>query len=946
MGVLGGGGLIRQLWQRLLLARVLALGLLAAVAGTPNVHAQLNPTSQTYTSQGDGEWLSTGNVNLFSNPDYQGSRWDDPSSENANRPVLPDLNDTQGTSEWGVNGFYGTNPGSAYDGTTFQILDTVVIAHGITLSAPVEIVGSLGSLVFDSVAIQDLTVNSGKSLTIDGSNLQGNTFTLEAKGNVVNDGTITNTSANLSFIVGGNFTNNSEVVNDGSLQVAGDLTNNGVFSNTQDLTVLGTFRATADVSNDGGSIVGYTGKNLVMDGSTLDLKNGSSVTVFDAVELQNNANISVSGKNNVIDTAVDAGAGALTITGTSAFDDSIKITGTLTSGSTDISNVTANLNFSSALGTQNITAANGWTDVILAGDGNSSLSFVFGSGNGLNPGNSPGTFNVTDATFQSDSTFYVEIGSNEWNKLIASGTVTFEDGAKIVLINFDDHTVDVNATEVVKATNGIKIGSEDLTSSGGQISSVTDNKVTIVDNTTTTTATVTVTSAQKNGKDTIIIRGVSTTDGTDLNLTVTGADTTPSTPPGSGGPDPTPTLPPVFAGSRAKGQANLKTIQEAIVYGANNRLISSAAAAAIDIEHFIYDADIVLQLDPVMNSLGAVQTFDAVQKFTAAGKYRAYNRVDSLRRGGTYLGQECDPCAPAACNPCESVCNPCDPCGTVFGKGGRDIWFQTTGGWMDQDTDLVEGFTADMWGFAVGVDRKISSTAIVGVAFGGEFGTAKSSSKLNTAKNDTVLVSLYGAKRFGDLFLTGSAGYTGSDLKTHRTTTYGLWAEGKRNADTWFGNFEAAYRFGTASEYLTPFLAYDFVGYSEDAFTERGNIGVGGTGLHFAKRDVKAYFQTLGVKFGGTFVSQYGRLVKPELSLGWLHDYGAGNLYQTASFAGDTSGMSMTLVGASRNKDRVVLGANVETALSQRTTVFLRYDGEFAENYNGQYLTGGFNVKF
>ncbi|MDR0522598.1 MAG: autotransporter outer membrane beta-barrel domain-containing protein, partial [Planctomycetaceae bacterium] len=106
----------------------------------------------------------------------------------------------------------------------------------------------------------------------------------------------------------------------------------------------------------------------------------------------------------------------------------------------------------------------------------------------------------------------------------------------------------------------------------------------------------------------------------------------------------------------------------------------------------------------------------------------------------------------------------------------------------------------------------------------------------------------------------------------------------------------------------------------------------------------RAYLQTLGAKFGGTFVSGGGRLVKPEFSLGWLHDYGAGNLYQTVGFA--AGGPQAVLFGTSRNTNRFVLGANIEAELSRRTTVFLRYDGEFADNYNGQYLTGGFNVKF
>ncbi|MDR1270891.1 MAG: autotransporter outer membrane beta-barrel domain-containing protein [Planctomycetaceae bacterium] len=251
----------------------------------------------------------------------------------------------------------------------------------------------------------------------------------------------------------------------------------------------------------------------------------------------------------------------------------------------------------------------------------------------------------------------------------------------------------------------------------------------------------------------------------------------------------------------------------------------------------------------------------------------------------------------------------------------------------------MESYNADSFGFALGADKQITSDSLLGLSFGGYFSNAKSRSSNNSVKTDTLLFSIYGGRRIGNLFINVSGGYADGDLESKRSTSLlGGWANNKHNAKSYFGNVELAYRFGNKWSYLTPFISYDFIRYEEDAFTETGNIA-----MNVAERNADAHFQTIGSRLGHQ-VKRNGILLNPELTFGWLHDYGSGSLHTTGQFV--TRSPVFTVVGISRNKNRGVIGAKIDAELSKRTKVFIRYDGEFANHYNAQYLTGGVNIAF
>ncbi|MDR2756099.1 MAG: autotransporter domain-containing protein, partial [Planctomycetaceae bacterium] len=535
----------------------------------------------------------------------------------------------------------------------------------------------------------------------------------------------------------------------------------------------------------------------------------------------------------------------------------------------------------------------------------------------LNPDIPPGTYTGQGFKFQDGSILYTKIGSDQWDKLVAEGNIEFTGNTKVILLNYGNHEAQVNADNIIETTAGkITVGDSDLNQS--MVSTIDNNNATITGG----TSQVVVESAKSGNVDQLQINEINVTDKT-VSVKITGNKAT--TPPPVNPPD-NPSYPdnPIF------GTSNLEVLGDVLLaMGPGNEIYQAIAGYAGNDQDKLMAA--LSQLDPVILSVATTQSLDAVQKFITAGHRRSFERLGTIYQSdfsGQFVGQvEAVGATVLGHAPLSGQQNSCS------------LWFQALGGWQNQSTTGVEGYSADTFGFALGADQQITFDTLLGVSFGGHFSNAKSKSGNNSAKTDTILFSVYGGQRIDNLFFNASAGYAGGCLKSQRSTSLlGGWANSKRNAESYFGNLEMAYRFGNKLSYLTPFISYDFIGYEEDAFTETGNIA-----LNIAKRKANAYFQTLGARLGCQ-AKHSGILLNSELTLGWLHDYGSGSLYTTGQFV--SGGPAFTVVGVSRNKNRGVLGVKIDTELSKWTNVFLRYDSEFATHYNAQYLTGGINITF
>jgi outer membrane autotransporter protein len=373
-----------------------------------------------------------------------------------------------------------------------------------------------------------------------------------------------------------------------------------------------------------------------------------------------------------------------------------------------------------------------------------------------------------------------------------------------------------------------------------------------------------------------------------------------------------------------------ETIQsDALKFSDLNSAVTTAATA-LETELGISTEEaykiVLSQLDPVALSTGSVFTESAVSNFNRVSFDRV--RMFNTTVGAGYRGQICDPCDQVA---------PCDPCGT--GKRSATYWFQGMGTSVEQDDDLVAGYSTDGFGFALGAERQVGKRSMLGLGFGTmDFDTDMNNGSGNTQAN-AYLMSLYGGHTRGDWQFTGSLGYVLTDLESYWTIGTGD-ARSERDADTFFGSFEVARQFGSKRAYLTPFLGFDVVRYDEEAFQESGDsIAMG-----FNSRKVNATLQTLGARLGRTYTNRWGWVMNPQLTLGWIHDYEDGAITTTAQF--NEGGSPFTLLGTARHQDRGLVGVNINAQVRRNLTIFGKYDGEFASGFNSHSFQAGAALQF
>ena len=270
----------------------------------------------------------------------------------------------------------------------------------------------------------------------------------------------------------------------------------------------------------------------------------------------------------------------------------------------------------------------------------------------------------------------------------------------------------------------------------------------------------------------------------------------------------------------------------------------------------------------------------------------------------------------------------------------NDLWGEMHSSFVDQgDQKGIAGYSSNTLGFGVGFDRHVNKRLIVGFGFSGSFTEAEAKHDLGGTSADQYIISLYGSRTNGPWTISASGGYVYSNLKTRWNSpdpTLGSF-RGSSNADSLFAGLELNHRFGSRNRYFTPFYAMDFIFYNEDGYTATGI-----NPMNVEATSVFGYLQTFGARMGTQWRHGNGWVFNPELLVGWVHDYGHGNIAATGYVGANPYG----LLGPSRNTDRAHLGLGLNTAVSSRMTMFARYDGQLASDYNSHTLQAGLSIRF
>jgi outer membrane autotransporter protein len=276
----------------------------------------------------------------------------------------------------------------------------------------------------------------------------------------------------------------------------------------------------------------------------------------------------------------------------------------------------------------------------------------------------------------------------------------------------------------------------------------------------------------------------------------------------------------------------------------------------------------------------------------------------------------------------------------ALGSGGKG-WIEAIGSDLDPSsagTD-IPSFRVLSGGVEGGADIDLGASSRLGGSLGYEQGRLTDSDG-GVANENLFRVGVYGEVQAGRLVLSADAGYAHAGQTFARASGFGA-SLSSRDVDEGFGAAQVSAPLATGGTRITPQAGVVIASLSAGAFQESNGQS--------------AAFAVSGLAANGTFVSPFakvsishdftqggGLVVTPAGEVGYRYDGLASQLSETlvavdgTSFVGNTSHLS---------RNAAVLGASL-TAHQGRWAGFLRYQGDFAGNWNDQRLQGGLRVRF
>ncbi|WP_296341121.1 autotransporter domain-containing protein [Reyranella sp.] len=262
----------------------------------------------------------------------------------------------------------------------------------------------------------------------------------------------------------------------------------------------------------------------------------------------------------------------------------------------------------------------------------------------------------------------------------------------------------------------------------------------------------------------------------------------------------------------------------------------------------------------------------------------------------------------------------------------------------------ASGFTYTMGGTAFGIDYRLDPRFLVGIAGGYTSGTQWVNGFSGNGYSDSFSVAVYGSftqNGSGPGFYADAlAGYANASNRMQRVIALpgnptGI-ANGNTSANQFLGQIETGYKFGLdlgANTSISPFARLQIGSINQAGFTEYGG---GVFNLAVASQTTTSVRTTFGVDLAGGF-DIGGTLLDLGLRLGWMHEFADTARPMTAAFAAAPVSQ-FTVFGATPQRDSAVIGFSAATALSDRTSLFVSYDGEVGGGTDNHSLRAGFRI--
>ncbi len=289
---------------------------------------------------------------------------------------------------------------------------------------------------------------------------------------------------------------------------------------------------------------------------------------------------------------------------------------------------------------------------------------------------------------------------------------------------------------------------------------------------------------------------------------------------------------------------------------------------------------------------------------------------------------------------------PCDASGAPLWRA----WGGALGG-----TGTISGssnsgaLTYNAGGFAAGLDRRLTDTLVAGVTVGYVAGQQWVDGFSGQSFSNTVTAGLYASYAQGPVYVDALGGYAYSANQMSRNIALpGLplrTAYGQSGANQVYGQLEGGFRFdlgGRSNAFATAFARLQGFTGTQNAFTETGAQSLN---LSVAAQTTTSLRSVLGIQLGASMDAGWRDRLNARLRLGWSHEFADTARPVAAAFAGAPT-IPFTTYGATPQRDGVLLGLSLDTAIAAGTQAFVRYEGTLSGQDNSHAAMAGVRVRW
>jgi fibronectin-binding autotransporter adhesin len=268
--------------------------------------------------------------------------------------------------------------------------------------------------------------------------------------------------------------------------------------------------------------------------------------------------------------------------------------------------------------------------------------------------------------------------------------------------------------------------------------------------------------------------------------------------------------------------------------------------------------------------------------------------------------------------------------GTISNPGG-DVgtkgYFWTKGyGSMGErrESDISSRYDYKMGGIAVGFDRKMNNSLLLGISTGYSRTKVTMKDLSDTARIASYQASLYGVYMPGPWYTEGIVAYGYNRYDTSRDIAFAGIA---RRADAdYVGHAlsaytETGYRFKTRIVNIIPMASLQASYLARNGFREED---AGALNLTVDRDYTSSLVSSLGVKVRRNITAGAGILF-PELRARWLHEFLNDDYVLNAAFTGAPAS-TFTVKGDRPNRDAVALGFGLSYMTRKNLNLFVTYD--------------------